>query len=71
MNYTWQFGPGSFINVNWKTASELSDQFILGRYYYNLKKTVDRPQQISFSVKVIYYLDYLSLKGRGKKEKSL
>jgi hypothetical protein len=71
MNYTWQFGPGSFINVNWKTASELSDQFVLGKYYYNLKKTVDRPQQLSFSVKVIYYLDYHSLKGRGKKEKSL
>ncbi|HEY6062715.1 MAG TPA: DUF5916 domain-containing protein [Chitinophagaceae bacterium] len=71
MNYTWQFGPGSFINVNWKTATELYDQFVLNRYYYNLKKTLDSPQRISFSVKVIYYLDYLSLKGKGKKEKSL
>ncbi len=71
MNYGWQFGPGSFINVNWKTATELYDQFVLNRYYYNLKKTLDSPQQISFSVKVIYYLDYLSLKGKGKKEKKL
>jgi hypothetical protein len=69
MNFTWQFGPGSFINVNAKTASELYDQFVLGRYYYNLKKTLGTPEQVSFSIKIIYYLDYLSLKGKGKKEK--
>jgi len=71
MNYTWQFGPGSFINVNWKTASEQYDQLVLRQYYDNLKQTFNTPQQVTFSVKVIYYLDYLSLKGRGKKEKSL
>jgi len=71
MNYTWQFGPGSFINVNWKTASEQYDQLVLRQYYDNLEQTFNTPQQVTFSVKVIYYLDYLSLKGRGKKEKSL
>ena len=69
MNYTWQFGPGSFINVNWKTASELYDQLVQRQYYDNLKQTFNTPQQTTFSVKVIYYLDYLSLKGKGRKEK--
>jgi hypothetical protein len=68
MNYTWQFGPGSFINLNWKTASELYDQLVQKQYYDNLKTTFDTPQQTTFSVKVIYYLDYLSLKGKRKKE---
>lgn len=66
MNYTWQFAPGSFINLNWKTASELFDQYIQERYYNNLKKTIDSPQLTNFSVKVIYYLDYLDLKRKKK-----
>jgi hypothetical protein len=67
MNYTWQFGPGSFININWKTASELFDRLVQEEYYRNLKKTLDNPQQNTFSVKVIYYLDYLDLKAHKKK----
>ena len=67
MNYTWQIGPGSFINVNWKTAAELFDRLVQDRYYSNFKKTLDTPQQINYSVKIIYYLDYLSLKGRRER----
>jgi hypothetical protein len=67
MNYTWQFAPGSFINITWKTASELYDQLIREKYYKNLRNTLDNPQANNFSVKVIYFLDYLSLKGKGKK----
>jgi hypothetical protein len=69
MNYTWQIAPGSFVNVNWKTSSELADRFILENYYDNLKKTLDKSPFNSFSVKVIYYLDYLDLKGKGNKQK--
>jgi hypothetical protein len=67
MNYTWQIGPGSFVNVNWKTATELYDQLVFEKYYDNLKRTFNTPQQVTFSIKVIYYLDYLTLKGKGKK----
>ena len=70
MNYTWQFAAGSFINLNWKTSSELFDQIIQERYYNNLKKTLDMPQLTSLSVKVIYYLDYLSLKKKEKRKTS-
>ena len=67
MNYTWQIGPGSFININCKTATELYNQMVYDGYYYNLKKTLDTSQQVSFSLKVIYYLDYLNLKSKAKK----
>lgn len=70
MNYAWQFAAGSFINLNWKTSSELFDQFVQERYYNNLKKTLDTPQLTSLSVKVIYYLDYLSLKRKDKRKTS-
>ncbi len=67
MNYTWQFAAGSFITVNWKSSSDLFNQYVEERYFRNLKNTANEPQINNFSVKVIYYLDYLSLKGKGRK----
>ncbi len=69
MNYTWQIAPGSFINVNWKTSSDLANQLVLEQYYDNFKRIVDKPQFNSLSVKIIYYLDYLDIKGWGSKNK--
>lgn len=65
MVYTWQFGPGSFINVGWKNTGELYNQNVLDKYYNNLDKTLSTPQLNNFSIKVIYFLDYLSLKKKG------
>lgn len=62
MNYTWQIAPGSFVNVNWKTSADRTDRLVDDNYFYNLKQTMDTPGFNSFSVKVIYYLDYLDLK---------
>ncbi len=36
MNYSWQFAAGSFINITWKTSSELYDKLVMERYYRNL-----------------------------------
>lgn len=66
MNYTWQFAPGSFLNVTWKTASEVYDQLVAERYYRNFRKSVDAPAFSSLSFKVIYFLDYLSLQKKRK-----
>jgi len=66
MNFSWQFAPGSFINVNWKSFSGIEDQFVTEKYYDNLRKTFTNPQAANFSVKVIYFLDYLSLKKKDK-----
>lgn len=62
MTYTWQFAPGSFININWKSAAELFNQLVYDGYFRNLDKTMEGPQINNFSVKVIYFLDYLTLK---------
>jgi hypothetical protein len=62
MNYSWQIAPGSFVNVNWKTSSDMQDKLVDRQYFDNFSATLDYPQFQSFSVKLIYYLDYLDLK---------
>jgi hypothetical protein len=60
--YTWQFALGSFINIGWKDAGSMFNQQVGDRYYKNLGYTLKNPQANNFSLKVIYFLDYLSLK---------
>lgn len=60
--YTLEFAPGSFINLVWKNeASQFADDYH-SRYFSNFSNTLDSPQNNNFSVKIIYYLDYLSIK---------
>lgn len=64
----WQFAPGSFINLSWKNAINHDNDAINKNYIYNLGKTMSSYQNNNFSIKVIYYIDYLDLKKRfGRK----
>lgn len=67
--YTWQFAPGSFINIVWKDESRLSNGDIHAGYFGNFNKTIGEPQNNNLSFKVIYFLDYLDIKKWGKKGK--
>ncbi len=62
MVYTWQFALGSFINIVWKNAIGTEDQNIQDVYLPNFRHTLEAPQNNSFSIRVIYFLDYLKLK---------
>lgn len=62
MNYTWRFAPGSDIIVNWKNQIQGEDQEFEANYFNNLSGLGDKLQDNSFSLRVIYYLDYLYLK---------
>ena len=66
MVYTWQFAPGSFVNIAWKNAGALFDQDVQDKYFGNLGNTLENPQQNTLSLKVIYYLDFLKLKKKAK-----
>ena len=66
MTYTWQFAPGSFLNIVWKNAvTDVTDQ-VENRYVKNFDRTMDADQNNNFPLKVIYFLDYLSLKKKKK-----
>ena len=62
MVYTWQFALGSFLNIGWKDASFLYNQQVNNKYIQNLGNTLNGPQENNFSIKLIYFLDYLTLK---------
>ena len=61
--YTWQFAPGSFLNIVWKDESSIFENSITSNdYFKNFDRTISAPQANNLSLKLIYYLDYLSLK---------
>ena len=65
MVYTWQFALGSFLNIGWKDASFLYNQQVKNSYIKNLGNTLNSPQENNFSIKLIYFLDYLTLKKKA------
>jgi hypothetical protein len=62
MVYTWEFAPGSFLNIVWKNSIYSGDQHINDSYFKNFDHTVSAPQNNNISLKVIYYLDALSFR---------
>lgn len=64
MVYTWEFAPGSFINVVWKNAAFTYSDLVDKNYFRNFGNTIDADQNNNLSLKVIYFLDYLNLKRR-------
>jgi hypothetical protein len=63
MVFAWRFAPGSELSAVWKNIVEPEEENILASSYYsNLKHTLNSDQNNSFSIKIIYYFDYLYLK---------
>ncbi len=62
MAYSWQFAPGSFINVVWKDSIFSQNKEINDGYINNLNKVLNQSQTNSVSIKITYYLDYLTIK---------
>ncbi|MCX6246216.1 MAG: DUF5916 domain-containing protein [Bacteroidetes bacterium] len=68
LQFVWYFAPGSELSFVWKNIINTLDQAVSCDYWNNLGTTLRSPQTNSFSVRVIYYLDYLSIKkALGKK----
>jgi len=67
MVYTWNFAPGSEILLVYKNSIYADVNLSVKNYFDNLKYTFDSPIINSFSIKVLYYIDYLHLKKRSKK----
>ena len=68
--YTWQFAPGSFLNIVWKDESSIFDRDIHERYFENFGKTLSSPQNNNLSFKLIYFLDYLDIKKKFPNKRS-
>ncbi|HEV8284775.1 MAG TPA: DUF5916 domain-containing protein [Chitinophagaceae bacterium] len=66
MTYTWQFAPGSFLNIVWKNAVNTFEDLVKQNYFKNFGNTVQADQNNNLSLKVIYFLDYLNLKKKKR-----
>lgn len=63
--YNWQFAPGSFLTLVWKNSILSSVSGVEKNYNFqdNFQQNVlQASQRNTFSIKVIYFLDYLYLK---------
>jgi len=62
--YSWWFAPGSQVSVVWKNAGAtfLQAEEATPQFYDNFNNTINTPHNNSVSVKVLYYLDYLTLR---------
>jgi hypothetical protein len=62
--FSWWFAPGSQVSVVWKNAAATEDAADRATplYFDNLSGTLVTPHNNSLSVKVLYYLDYLTLR---------
>ncbi len=58
MFLTWHFAPGSQLTFSWKNNIDSNVASIVRSYTENLMNTLEQPQINSFSVKLLYYLDY-------------
>jgi Domain of unknown function (DUF5916)/Carbohydrate family 9 binding domain-like len=66
MEYRWRFAPGSDIFFVWKSAitEQVGDPTTIHyRYGDGVSRLPDIPQRNSFSIKFIYFLDYLAVRG--------
>jgi hypothetical protein len=62
MVFFWQFAPGSELNLVWKNAVLRRENSLVNDYYTNLSSSFSADQNNTLSLKVLYYLDYLTVR---------
>lgn len=60
--YRWVFLPGSEVNIVWKNAIFSNDKKVEETYFNNVTSMMNYDPLNSFSIKILYWLDYQSLK---------
>ena len=65
MVYVWRFAPGSEMSFVWKNTIYSSSDQIPNDFSENLNLMFNSPTVNSFSLKILYYLDYQYLKRKS------
>ena len=63
--FRWEFAPGSELSLAWKNAIYNSNKDVGVKFVENLKNTLSSDQTNSLSLKLLYYIDYNTIFGRG------
>lgn len=64
LSYTWRFAPGSELSIVWKSELLKKTNQTYKYYQESLNEVFNTSQFNSLSAKVIYYLDYNSIKNK-------
>ncbi len=65
--FTWEFAPGSFINLVWKNYNfPQPDQTTTEGYFKNLGNTLNAAHDNNISFKILYFFDWLQVKKKKK-----
>ncbi len=68
--YNWQFAQGSFITLAWKDIGSDFSRSFEKNYYRNFSNIISGNQFTSFSLRVIYFLDYVTFRNKMKGKKA-
>ena len=60
--YNWRFAPGSEMSLVWKNVIAQSGIPLDVNYFENLESVLNSSQINSLSLKILYFIDYLSLR---------
>ena len=62
--FSWWFAPGSQVSVVWKDAAQsfLQGERATPLYFENLSGTINTAHNNNFSIRVLYFLDYLAVR---------
>ncbi len=66
MLYNWQFNQGSFITLAWKNIGQNFSRTFEKNYFKNAQDVISGNQFTSLSLRVIYFLDYITFKNKIK-----
>jgi hypothetical protein len=62
LTYIWNFAPGSQLSIVWKNAVTTVQDIMENNYVNDWKSTINSPASNSFSIRFLYYLDFLYFK---------
>jgi len=68
--YTWQFALASQMNIVWKNSIYTDETLTDYQFHDNFSRMLQSPQTNSLSIRLLYFLDYVSFKRHiGKRHK--
>ena len=60
--YSWQFAPGSLLSALYRNSLINVDNFSKEKYFDSVERTFEQPFQHTFSLRLVYFIDYNNIK---------
>ncbi|MEZ4802680.1 MAG: DUF5916 domain-containing protein [Gelidibacter sp.] len=69
-SYSWQFAPGSQLSALYRNNLNNEDHFSKEKYFNSVQRVFEQPIQHTFSLRLVYYIDYNNSKNIFRKKTS-